>query len=485
MGKKVRVRFAPSPTGYLHIGGARTALFNYLFARRNGGVFILRIEDTDVERSSKELSDVIIEDLKWLGMDFDEGPIYQSERLEIYRNVAEKLVEEGKAYRCFCNKEELERKREEARKKGVPYKYDGTCRNLTEDEIKRNLRENKPYAIRFKVPQEGIIRFKDVVQKKIEVKCSELEDFVLLRSDGYPTYHLSCVVDDSEMGITHVIRGADHISNTPKQILLYRALGRDIPKFAHIPLILGPDRTRLSKRHGATAVSKYREDGFLPEAFAYFLALMGWSPRTNKKILTMDEMIELFDLKDVVKTNAMFDLKKLEWINGKFISSLPPERLLPDVVNVLKKYNLFREEFLGEKRDWFLKGIDLLKIRYRRIEDFATLGRAYFSDDFSYSEEGIEKYFKKDDALMDALVEILNEYSLLDELDLEMSEKILRSVAEKYGVKSGDLIGAIRVMLTGHVVAPGIFDVIEFLGKDRVLKRLQRGIQFLKSYGKE
>ncbi len=481
MSEVVRVRFAPSPTGYLHIGGARTALFNYLFARKNGGVFILRIEDTDAERSSKEMSDVIIEDLKWLGINFDEGPIYQSERLEMYREVAQKLIEEGKAYRCFCDKEELEKRRNEAKEKGVPFKYDGRCRNLTEKEIEKKLSENKPYAIRFKVPREGFTRFKDIVQKKIEVKNSELEDFVLLRSDGYPTYHLSCVVDDSHMGITHVIRGADHISNTPKQILLYRALGKNIPKFAHIPLILGADRTRLSKRHGATAVSKYREEGYLPEAFAYFLALMGWSPRTNKKILTMDEMIELFDLKDVVKTNAMFDLKKLDWINGQFISKLPAKRLFKDVLYVLRKYNLYRDEFENEKKEWLLKCIDLLKVRYKRLDDFGTLGRAYFSDDYTYSEDGITKYLKRDSNLIDALIELKNEYEKEEELNVKNSEEILRNVVEKYNLKSGDFIGAVRVILTGQSVAPGIFDVIELFGRDKVLKRMDRGIKFLQN----
>ena len=483
MDEKVRVRFAPSPTGYLHIGGARTALFNYLFARKNRGVFILRIEDTDVARSSKELSDVIIEDLRWLGMDFDEGPIYQSERLEIYRSVANKLVDEGKAYRCFCDKEELEKKRILAKEKGIPYKYDGRCRNLSETEIRENLKKGKPFAIRFKVPREGFTRYKDIVQKKIEVKNSELEDFVLLRSDGYPTYHLSCVVDDSEMRITHVIRGADHISNTPKQILLYRTLEKNIPKFAHIPLILGPDRTRLSKRHGATAVSKYREEGYLPEAFAYFLALMGWSPGTNKKILTMDEMIELFDLKDVVKTNAMFDLKKLEWINGQFISKLPSERLFKDVIGVLKKYEIYDPRFENEKKDWFLRCIDLLKVRYRNLDDFGVLGRAYFTDDFNYSDDAIEKYLKGRGDLVEPLLELEKRYEAESELNIKNSEEILREIVEKYGVKSGDFIGALRVILTGQGVAPGIFDVIEILGKDRVLNRILKGVDFLKENG--
>ncbi len=324
-----RVRFAPSPTGYLHVGGARTALFNWLFARHTGGTLILRIEDTDFERSSEEMVEGILVGMRWLGLDWDEGPFYQSKRLSLYTETADKLLASGDAYYCFCTKEELEQRRAEATKAGRPPMYDGRCRKIAREEALRRKQAGEPCAVRFAVPQGGATSFDDAVFGKVEFQNSELEDFVLLRSDGIPTYHLSVVADDLDMRLTHIIRGADHISNTPKQVLQYRALGAELPIFAHVPLILGPDKTRLSKRHGATSVISYKDLGIVPEAFRNFLSLLGWSPGAagkdaagkDREIFGSDELIRLFSLEGISKSNAVFDNDKLAW--SPLIFSLP------------------------------------------------------------------------------------------------------------------------------------------------------------------
>ena len=318
----IRVRFAPSPTGFLHVGGARTALYNWLYARKNKGVFVLRIEDTDVQRSSQEMVDVILNSLKWLQLNWDEGPIYQSQRLDLYRKAAFELVEKGKAYRCFCKPDEINARREAGMKEKGMWKYERTCYNLTPEEIQKNITSGIPFAIRFLVPP-GSTSFDDLVHGKIELDHSQVDDFVLLRSDGHPTYHLSVVVDDIDMGITHIVRGDDHISNTPKQILLYDAFDKKPPHFAHIPLILGTDKKRLSKRHGSVAVEEYQRMGILPEALVNFLALLGWNPGDEREIMALDELVREFDLDRVNSSNAVFDLKKLQWMNSKYLSLTP------------------------------------------------------------------------------------------------------------------------------------------------------------------
>jgi glutamyl-tRNA synthetase len=336
----VRVRFAPSPTGYLHVGGARTALYNWLFARHVGGVFILRIEDTDADRSKPELTTAILESLEWLGLIWDEGPVYQSQRLERYREMAVNLERSGHAYPCFCAPEELQAKRAQAESERRAWKYDGACRALSPAERERRRADGQPYAIRFRVPDSGQTSFEDQVFGHIEVEHRDLEDFVLLRSDGNPTYHLGVVADDLDLRVTHVIRGADHISNTPKQILMYQALEAPVPAFAHLPLILGPDKQRLSKRHGATSVGAYREQGVLPEALVNFLALLGWTPPGQKEIVPLKEMVRDFELTAVSKSNAVFDLEKLAWMNSEYVRNLPAERLVPLVEQELAKAGL-------------------------------------------------------------------------------------------------------------------------------------------------
>jgi glutamyl-tRNA synthetase len=475
----IRVRFAPSPTGYLHVGGARTALYNWLFARHHGGVFILRIEDTDADRSKPELTTAILESLEWLGLTWDEGPFHQSERLDRYRAVAAELERRGQAYPCFCTTEELQTKRAQAEAQKRPWKYDGTCRDLTGGQREQQRAGGRASALRFRVPDGGETSFDDQVFGHIKVDHRDLEDFVLLRSDGQPTYHLGVVADDLDMRVTHVVRGADHLSNTPKQILMYRALGAPIPAFAHLPLILGPDRQRLSKRHGATSVGAYREQGVLPEALLNFLALLGWTPpkasgdAEAREILPLDEMVRAFELTAVSRSNAVFDLEKLAWMNSEYLRRLPPERLLRLAEDELRAAELWREDFAGRDRARFETSVRLLQTRARSLRDFSGAGRAFFSDDFEYDPEA-EKKFWKDPALAEYLAALAERLAKIEPFDLVETEKCLRALAEDRGVKAGLLINAARVALTGQAVAPGLFDVMVTLGRERVGGRLRR-----------
>jgi glutamyl-tRNA synthetase len=489
----VRVRFAPSPTGYLHVGGARTALYNWLFARHCGGVFILRIEDTDVDRSKPELIAAILESLKWLGLDWDEGPVHQSERLERYHAMAAELEQRGHAYPCFCTAEELQTRRAQAEAAHRPWKYDGACRSLPESERQRRRSEGRPHAIRFRVLETGRTSFEDQVFGQIEYANREIEDFVLLRSDGHPTYHLGVVADDLDLRVTHVIRGADHISNTPKQILMYRALGAPEPVFAHLPLILGPDRQRLSKRHGATSVGAYREQAILPEALVNFLALLGWTPPGQKEIVSLEEMIRAFELKDVSKSNAVFDPEKLSWMNSEYLRHLPAERLLPLVEEELRKAGILgalsaesgikspqsEVRRSAEEAERFERGVLLLQSRARTLKDFSGPFRAFFTDKFEYDPEAQKKFWK--DAALPHLLEALGQrLSQTKPFDVQQTEKALRTLAEEKGVKAGLLINATRVALTGQAVAPGLFEVMVALGRERVVGRLHRAAQYLR-----
>jgi glutamyl-tRNA synthetase len=473
------VRFAPSPTGYLHVGGARTALFNWLFARNQGGKFILRVEDTDTERNRPELVEGIFDGLRWLGLDWDEGPVYQSQRLAGYAAAAQKLVSTGAAYLCYC----------------PPEKYaggDAADEAVGKTEIRRivrcGCREGKPStvdqnpAVRFRVPLGGTTRFDDAVFGLREVQNDEIEDFVLLRSARVangggvlPTYQLGAVVDDVEMRITHVIRGADHLSNTPKQVLLYHALGAAPPVFAHVPLILGPDRTRLSKRHGATSVSSYRDEGFLPEAFRNFLALLGWSSGDDAEMFPTSELIQRFSLGGVSRTNAVFDRAKLEWFNQQYLQKLPLEELLPAIQAELQKAGLWRPEWATSQKEWFARTVDLLRPRTRLLPDFSHWARAFFSDDFDYDPGGREKFWK-DERLPELLAQLTDELAALSDWTHDSCDHVLRQLAEKVGVKAGLLINATRVALVGQPVAPPLFDTMLVLGKQRVVARLRRAL---------
>lgn len=480
----LRVRFAPSPTGHLHVGGARTALYNWLYARRVGGVFILRIEDTDADRSKPELETAILDSLTWMGLNWDEGPFRQSERLERYRAVAADLERRGAAYPCFCSPEMLQEKRARAEAERRPWKYDGACRNLPGAERERLRASGQPYALRFRVPEEGSTGFEDQVFGKLELANRDIEDFVLLRSGGQPTYHLGVVADDLDMRVTDVVRGADHISNTPKQLLIYRALGAEPPRFAHLPLILGPDKQRLSKRHGATSVGAYRESGILPEALVNFLALLGWAPPPAaggepREIMTLQEMVHAFSLDAVSKSNAVFDLDKLAWMNSEYLRRLAPERLWPLVEAELRAAGLWNHDTTAD-RTRFEASVRLLQSRTRTLKDFTTWGRAFFTDDFPYDPEAVKKFWK-DGTVAELLAELAGALAGLEPFSLELAERALRGLADEKAIKAGVLINAARVALTGQAVAPGLFEVMVTLGRDRVVTRLRRAADHLRS----
>jgi glutamyl-tRNA synthetase len=486
--EKPRVRFAPSPTGYLHVGGARTALFNWLFARHEGGTLLLRIEDTDVERNRPELVDGILEGLKWLGIEWDEGPFFQSKRLPLYTAAAERLLASGAAFPCYCKAtayaggdaaEEQEGEGDDEVPK-APKIVSCSCRDLSESDRAAREREGIPRAIRFRVPRTGVTRFDDAVFGPREMQNEEIEDFVLLRSSGLPTYQLSVVVDDIDMQITHILRGADHLSNTPKQVMIYQALGAAPPIFAHVPLILGPDRTRLSKRHGATSVGSYAEEGFLPEAFRNFLALLGWSPGDDSEYLRTHELIERFALTGVSRTNAIFDRAKLEWFNTQYLQKPPVEDLLPYVEAELKRAGLWEGSQASRDRAWFARAVDLIRPRTRLLGDFTRWARGFFADDFGYDADAREKFWK-DERLPAMLAKLADALNALPDWNHDACDAASRAVAAAEGVKAGLLINATRVAIVGRAVAPPLFDTMVVLGKDRVVSRLRRAVPAVRS----
>ncbi len=466
------LRFAPSPTGYLHIGGARTALFNYLYSKRHKGRLILRIEDTDKERSSDEMSGEIIDALSWLGIKWDKGPYYQSERFEVYKTYAFKLLKEKKAYRCFCTKEELEKRRIDSHSKS--YKYDRRCFYLSTEEINRNLEQNKPFVIRFKI-EEGFTEFKDGIHKKLSINNKELEDFVILKSDGTPTYHLSVVVDDSEMEITDIIRGNDHISNTFKQILLFKALGKKPPKYFHLPLILGQDRKKLSKRHGETSVLEFKRRGYLASAMITYLAQLSWNPGDYKKIFTMNELIEKFDILKVSKNSPVFDYKKLDFLNSKAISQESSEKIL----NILERENILDKKYKSIKINKKLDLITLIKTRSKNLIDIKQMFDVYLANEFNYDTNDINDLEINKDILK-ILKIFTNELKEINLFNAENIENKLRQIAEKNKIKAAILIHLSRYALLGTRVSPSIFEVFEFLGKETSIKRLSNFIKFTK-----
>jgi glutamyl-tRNA synthetase len=487
-----RVRFAPSPTGYLHIGGARTALFNWLFARRQGGVFVLRIEDTDAERSSAEMVEGILDGLRWLGIDWDEGPkiggpygpYFQSQRFERHRAMAEQLVASGRAYYCYCTPDELKAKREAVERAGGGWLYDRTCAALTHKEIEARERAHAPRAVRVRVP-EGTVRFDDLVHGVIQIEGAQIEDFVILRSDGQPTYHLSVVSDDIEMAITHVIRGDDHISNTPKQILIYQAIGATLPQFAHVPLILGPDKKRLSKRHGATSVIEYAKQGYLPEAMFNFLTLLGWSPQRgregqdrDREIFTRDELASVFALEGIGGGNAVFNPEKLDWFNQQHIARLAPDELARRLKPLFETAQLWDDSYSSERHAWFFGVLELLKPRARRLQDFLTHGRFFFTDAIEYEPGAVDRYLRAD-GMAEHLRALNGVFAQLADFDAASLETALRAVAEERGVKAAALIHAVRVAMTGTTVSPGLFDVVAFIGRARTHVRLLSALRLI------
>jgi glutamyl-tRNA synthetase len=481
----VRVRFAPSPTGYLHIGGARTALFNWLYARREGGTFVLRIEDTDAERSSWEMVAGIVDGLRWLGLDWDEGPdvggphapYFQSERIDGYRARAERLVQEGRAYYCYCSPEVLQQKRQAAEAAGGGWLYDRTCCELTPAQTAAYESAGTARAVRFKVPP-GQTTFADTVHGPIAFENANIEDFVILRSDRQPTYHLSVVSDDIDMAITHVVRGDDHISNTPKHVLLYRAFDAEPPVFAHVPLILGPDRKRLSKRHGATSVMEYPRLGYLPEAMVNYLSLLGWSPGDNRELFSREELIRAFTLEGISGGNAVFNPDKLDWFNQQHIVRLALDDLASRVAPLLEEAGLWQSELAGLRREWFLKLLDLVRPRVKRLGQFAEELRPFLSESTDYDAAAVSKHLEKP-GIARALGSLGDALASLSAFDEQTIEPIVRGTAEACGLKAAALIHATRVAVTGRAVSPGLFEVMSLLGRDRTIARLRAAQDFL------
>jgi glutamyl-tRNA synthetase len=478
MSSPVRVRFAPSPSGYLHVGGARTALFNYLYARHHGGVFVLRIEDTDRERSTEDSVEAIYEGLRWLGMHWDEGPgaggtkgpYHQSERLPLYAEASERLLREGKAYRCFCDPDELKRRRDEALKRGDPPKYDRTCLGLPRADAEARAAKGEPHAIRFKMP-DGETTWHDGVRGDVTFQNASLDDLVILRSDRHPTYNFAAVVDDHAMEISDVLRGDDHISNTPRQIQLYRALGWEPPRFAHLPMILGPDGTRLSKRHGATSVTAFRDEGFLPEALVNFLALLGWAYDGEREIFTLEELARYFALDRVSKNPAIFNYEKLEWMNGEYFRALPLERRTDLVLEHLRSTGALPESTLKD-RAFLMRAVEAAGDRIKRPQHFLDYS-AYLFVDRVEPDPALWAELQAKPGTAERLRKLADALEGVAPFEHDPLEKATRGLAASEGVKAGEVIMPARIALTGKKVTPGIFDVMLLLGPERTVRRLR------------
>jgi glutamyl-tRNA synthetase len=460
---KVIVRFAPSPTGYLHIGGARTALFNWLLARHSGGKFVLRIEDTDQVRSTKESIDAILDSMTWLGLDWDEGPVYQTDRLHLYQEHVDRLLREGKAYPCYCTPEELEERRQKALKEKRKPKYDGHCRHLNAPIPGRTP------AIRFKAPERGTTVLRDLIKGTIEFANEELDDLVIQRSDGWPTYNFSVVVDDALMNITHVIRGDDHVNNTPRQILLYEAFGYPLPQFAHVPMILGADKTRLSKRHGATSVMVYKEMGYLPQALVNYLVRLGWA-HGDQEVFTRQELTEKFSLENVGKSAAVFNTDKLLWLNGLYIRQESPETLARLLLPFLEQ-----KGFQPRSQPWLLEVVKTLQERSKTLVEMVEAAEFFFRSDFSVEEKAAKKHLTA--GIKEPVEMLLARMEAAPELDEKTLEEMFKEIITARGIKLGALAQAVRVALTGKSVSPGIYEVLRIVGKEEALKRIRTAIE--------
>lgn len=484
MDKKIRVRFAPSPTGYLHVGGARSALFNYLFSRHSNGTFILRIEDTDRNRYVEDAMTEIYESLKWLGLDMDEGPqvggafgpYQQSERLEIYNKYAELMIKNGNAYRCFCTSERLAELRAEQEKNKQDIGYDRKCRDLSEEEIAEKLKNGTPYVIRLKIPHGRTITFEDCIRGPIEYKSDILDDLVLIKADGFPTYHMASVVDDHLMEISHVLRGDEWIASTPRHILIYEALGWEPPRFAHLPVILAPDGKKLSKRKGAASVMDYKESGFLPEALFNYLALLGWAPGEDREKMTLEEMIRLFSIERVSPKSAVFDEKKLEWMNGLYMAERTASSLA-DIAVPEWKNRLWVDESKDVHDQYFLDVIELMKIRSKRTTELVESSVYFFKDPETYEEKASRKYFTDETAGL--LNKICVELEKLTEFDKEHIEKVYHDFVEKSGLNFGKIIHPTRLAVSGVSFGPGLFELMDVLGKEITLRRIKAAVSFI------
>ncbi|MCC2641910.1 MAG: gltX [Nitrospira sp.] len=464
---QVRVRFAPSPTGYLHIGGVRTALFNWLFARQQNGVFILRIEDTDQSRSTEESIQAILDGMRWIKLDWDEGPFRQTDRIDLYREHALRLFTQGQAYWCVCRPDELESRRKEAEAKGLSPKYDGRCRNLG---LVKPLGEA---ALRFKAPQDGQTVIDDLVKGRVVFDNQILDDLIILRTNGYPTYNFSVVVDDGVMGITHVVRGDDHLTNTPRQIPIFQSLGFPLPRFGHLPMILGSDKTRLSKRHGATSIMAYKDMGYLSDAMVNYLVRLGWS-HGDQELFSREELIEKFSWKNVQTSAAIFNPDKLLWLNAEYVKSSPPGQIAQALVPFLEQAGL-EGEVRSVSLEWLAQLVVLVKERAKTLVEMVHWVTPYFGESVLFDEEAAKKFLTP--AHVPLLTKLADRFEAFPTVSKEEWEESFKKLVEKEGIKMGQLAQPVRVALTGRTASPGLFEVMEVLGRDRTLKRLRRGIE--------
>lgn len=466
----IRVRFAPSPTGALHIGGIRTALFNWLFARSQGGAFILRIEDTDQSRSTDESIQIILDGMKWLGLDWDEGPYRQTERMDRYREHIDGLLKEGKAYHCYCSPEELDARRKEAMAAGKPPKYDRKCLGLKEPV------EGRTPAVRFLSLDEGETIVRDLVRGAVTFENKQLDDLIIQRSDGLPTYNLAVVVDDATMNITHVIRGDDHLNNTPRQVQLYKALGYEPPQFAHLPMIHGPDKTKLSKRHGATAVTEYQDLGYLPEALVNYLARLGWSAG-DQEIFSLQELIEKFSLESVGKAPAVFNPEKLLWLNHHYIQQADHGRMAKLLLDLLNKDGIVAK---GKEPDgeWMKKLVSILQERSHTLVEMKDSAKAFLVEEVEMEEKAKAKHLKPD--IAPVLTTLLERLKAVDPFTHDGIEKVFNGMVDETGLKLGKIAQPVRVALTGGTVSPGIYDVIEVMGKEKTVNRIEAAVGMIK-----
>ncbi len=484
MSKTVRVRFAPSPTGYLHVGGARSALFNYLFARRNGGEFILRIEDTDRSRFVEGALEEIYQSLSWLGLDWDEGPqknekygpYVQSQRVDIYTAYADKLLQSENAYRCFCTPQRIAQLRVEQEKTGQKTGYDRHCRNLNSEQIQQNLSDNLPFVIRFKIPAQREITFNDMIRGAITYNSEVLDDFVLIKSDGFPTYHMANVVDDNLMEISHVLRGDEWIASTPRHLLIYEALGWDLPQFAHLPIILSPSGGKLSKRKGAASVMDYKRAGYLPEALGNFLALLGWAPGDDREKMSFDELIQAFSIEQVSAKSSVFDENKLEWMNGLYLAERDGSSLIDQVEDGWKQRNWIDQNHLPD-RNYLLRVIDLMKVRSKKITDLVDNSHYFFNDPVEYEKKAAEKHFKPQS--LPILNEMIGQLNLSEDFSTASIERVFKNVAQEKDLSLGKLVHPVRLAVSGVSFGPGLFELLEILGRETVIRRLKKACSII------
>lgn len=486
---QVRVRFAPSPTGYLHVGSSRTALFNYLFAKHHNGVFVLRIEDTDLARSTEASTQAILDGMKYLELFWDEGPevggdygpYFQSQRLDLYREYADKLLEAGRAYQCFCTPEELDQIRKEAVEQGRDPKYDGRCFHLSDAERQQFIEQGRKPVLRFKAEYEGTTVVEDLIRGKVTFDNNQLDDFVIVKSDGMPTYNFAVVVDDALMRISHVIRGEDHLSNTPKQIQLYEALSFPVPKFAHIPMILGPDKTLLSKRHGATSVTQFRDEGYLPDAMVNYLALLGWSYDDSQTIFKRDDLIRKFALEKVSKNPAVFDITKLQWMNGVYIRDLSLDEFYQTALPLFQSWGYISEEVTSEEESRLKAVLAILQERVKLLSELKEASYYFFEDELRYNEKALNKVLFKEGAA-EVLNALLPELLNVKDYTQENLEPLFRKVQEQFDCKLAAVIQPVRVAVTGTNVSPGIYEVLALLGRAKTCERIKDALALIRQH---